>query len=403
MTYWATGDLEAAEQVFADYTMKLRAAGNIPDAIGTTVVLADIRLALGHLQEAINSTELLLQFVMGHGEPISPDTADLHRKLSELYLEQFDLESAAQHLQKSKELGEKAELPVWRYRWYFSQARFNETRNNLDEALELLNEAEKLHIRTPLPDLYPISAMKARIWVAQGKLAKAQKWVREQGLSPDDDLSYLREFEHITLARILIAQYQKDRMDNSIQTAMRLLDRLLHAAEKGSRMGTVIEILVLQALAHQAQGNFTPALAALERALTLAEPEGYVRIFVDEGKPMAELLTRIETKDGTLQLNKFILKLLSAFDLHTETFPTGSAFGEENKPLASLQPLIEPLSERELEVLRLLRTDLTGPEIARECVVSLNTVRTHTQHIYAKLGVNDRRAAIRRAEELDLF
>ena len=291
MTYWATGDLEAAERVFADYTMKLRTAGNIPDAIGTTVVLADIRMALGHLQEAINSTELLLQFVMDHGEPISPDTADLHRKLSELYLEQLDLESAAQHLQKSKELGEKAELPVWRYRWYFSQARFNETLGNLDEALELLNEAEKLHIRTPLPDLYPISAMKARIWVAQGKLTKAQKWVREQGLSPDDDLNYLREFEHITLARILIAQYQKDRMDNSIQTAMRLLDRLLNAAEKGSRMGTVIEILVLQALAHQAQGNLTPALAALERALTLAEPEGYVRIFVDEGKPMAELLT----------------------------------------------------------------------------------------------------------------
>ena len=208
-TYWANGDLEAAEQVFADYTMKLRAAGNIPDAIGTTIVLDDIRLALGHLQEAINSTELLLQFVMGHGEPISPDTADLHRKLSELYLEQFDLESAAQHLQKSKELGEKAELPVWRYRWYFSQARFNETQDNLDEALELLNEAEKLYIRTPLPDLYPISAMKARIWVAQGKLAKAQKWVREQGLSPDDDLNFLREFEHITLARILIAQYPK--------------------------------------------------------------------------------------------------------------------------------------------------------------------------------------------------
>ena len=170
MTYWANGDLEAAEQVFADYTMKLRAAGNIPDAIGTTFVLADIRVALGHLQEAFRTCKQLLQFVMDHGEPIPPDTADLHRELSELYLEQLDLDSAAQQLQKSKELGEKAELPVWRYRWYFSQARFNETLGNLDEALELLNEAEKLHIRTPLPDLYPISAMKARIWVAQGKL-----------------------------------------------------------------------------------------------------------------------------------------------------------------------------------------------------------------------------------------
>ncbi len=95
---------------------------------------------------------------------------------------------------------------------------------------------------------------------------------------------------------------------------MRLLERLLQAAEEGGRMGSVIEILVLQALAHQAQGNITPALVSLERALTLAEPEGYVRIFVDEGKPMAELLTRIEAKDGTLRVKEYILKLLSAFE-----------------------------------------------------------------------------------------
>ena len=181
MTYWASGDLEAADRVFADYTMRLRTAGNIPDAIGTTVVLAEIRMALGHLQEAINTIEELLQFILAQGEPISPDAADLYRELSELYLEQCDLEAAAQHLQKSKELGEKAELPVWRYRWYFSQARFKETQDDLDGALELLDEAEKLYIRTPLPDLYPISAMKARIWVAQGRLTKALEWAARAG------------------------------------------------------------------------------------------------------------------------------------------------------------------------------------------------------------------------------
>jgi LuxR family maltose regulon positive regulatory protein len=170
---------------------------------------------------------------------------------------------------------------------------------------------------------------------------------------------------------------------------------------------------VLQALAHQAQGNIAPALVPLERALTLAEPEGYVRIFVDEGKPMAELLTRIEAKDGTLRVKEYILKLLSAFELHKEIYPSGSALRstpvEKNrssllaKQAVSPQPLIEPLSERELEVLRLLRTDLNGPEIARELMVSLSTLRTHTQNIYAKLGVNNRRAAVRRAEELDLL
>jgi LuxR family maltose regulon positive regulatory protein len=250
--------------------------------------------------------------------------------------------------------------------------------------------------------------MKARIWVAQGRLIDAQGWVREQGLSVDDDLCYLREFEHITLTRILIAQYQNDRNDSAIHTAMRLLDRLLHAGEEGGRVGSVIEILVLQSLAHQAQGNIAPALVPLERALTLAKPEGYVRIFVDEGKPMAELLTRIEAKDGTFRVKDFIPQLLSAFDMPKAVFPSGVAPAGKirsslpAKQAFSPQPLIERLSERELEVLRLLKTDMSGPEIARECVVSLSTVRTHTQNIYAKLGVNNRRAAVRRAEELDL-
>ena len=409
ITYWANGDLEAANRIFADHTMKLRTAGNIPDAISTTVVLADIRLALGHLREAISTIEQLLQFVIDQGEPISPDTADLHRELSELYLEQDVLEAAGQHLQRSKELGEKAEMPVWRYRWCIALTRLNEALGDLDGALALLDEAERLFIKTPLPNSQPISAMKARIWAAQGKLTEALVWAREQGLSPDDDLSYLREFEHITLARILIAQYQNDRMEDSIHAVMRLLDRLLQAAEEGDRMGSVIEILVLLALANQAQGNITSALPPLEHALTLAEPEDYVRIFVDEGKPLAELLTRIEANEGTPRLKPYILKLLSAFDEHKEIGPSGSTSVEKNrssllaKQAVSPQPLVEPLSERELEVLRLLRTDLNGPEIARELMVSLSTLRTHTQNIYAKLGVNNRRAAVRRAEELDLL
>jgi LuxR family maltose regulon positive regulatory protein len=375
MTHWASGDLEAADRVFADYTMKLRTAGNIPDAISTTVVLADIRLALGRLHEASTTIEQLLQFVMDQGEPIYPDTADLHRELSDLYLTQGNLEAAAQHLQRSEELGEKAQLPVSRYRLCIDQARLKTAQGDLEGALALLDKAQRLYIRTPLPDFCPISAMKARIWVAQGSLTKALEWVREQGLSVDDAPSYLREFEHVTLARVLIARYKSDRGTGSIHEAIGLLERLLQAAEEGKRMGSVIEILVLQALAHQAQGNITPALVFLERALTLAEPEGYVRIFVDEGKPMAELLKRAGK-------NK-------------------SSFLE--KQAISPQPLIEPLSENEMEVLRLLKTELSGPEIARERMVSLSTIRTHTQHIYAKLGVNNRRAAVRRAEGLNLL
>jgi LuxR family maltose regulon positive regulatory protein len=432
MTHWASGDLEAADRVFADYTMKLRAAGNVPDAISTSVALADIRLSLGRLHEAIGTVEQCLRFVMDRGEPIPFDAADLHRELSELVLEQGNLEAAAQHLQTSQELVEKAQLPVLRYRWCIDQARLKETQGDPDGALALFYEAERLYIRSPLPDFRPISAMKASIWVTQGRLAEALKWAHEQGLSPDDDLPYLREFEHITLARILIAQYQKEQMEGSIYAAMRLLDRLLQAAEEGSRMGSVIEILALQALAHRAQGDITPALASLERALTLAEPEGYVRIFVDEGEAMRLMIEDFRLRIGkqpTTQAQNllgYVDKLLAVFS-QPRLGPLSTAVNQKseisNQQSTMVEPevqpaknilvepelrptkgmLVEALSERELEVLRLLRTEMNGPEIARELMVSLSTVRTHTQNIYTKLGVNNRRAAVRRAEELDLL
>ncbi|CAG0946097.1 partial HTH-type transcriptional regulator MalT, partial [Anaerolineae bacterium] len=403
MTHWASGGLEAADRVFAEYTMKLRTDGNIPDAIGTSVVLADIRLALGHLHEAVDTLQQLLQFVMDQGEPIPLDVADLHRDISKLHLEQGDLEAAAQHLQRGRELGEKAQYPVLRYRLRIDHARLKATQGDLEGALAFLDEAQRLYIRSPLPDLYPISAMKARIWVAQGKLTKALEWVREQGLSPDGALTFLHEFEHITLARILIAQYQIERVDGSIHKAIGLLERLLHAAEEGKRMGSVIEIFALQALAYQTQGDIASALMPLERALTLAEPEGYVRIFLDEGKPMAELLGRMNASpEGLTPRQKtYVHKLLAAFGTE-ETHPS-SPTPALRAGASVLQPLIEPLSENELEVLRLLRTELSGPEIACQRMVSLSTIRTHTQHIYAKLGVNNRRAAVRRAGELGLL
>jgi LuxR family maltose regulon positive regulatory protein len=237
------------------------------------------------------------------------------------------------------------------------------------------------------PNVRPIAALVARVWVAQGRLGEALGWARERSLSAEDSPSYLREFEHITLARILRARYERDRADPTLSEALGLLERLLQSAEAGRRTGSVVEILVLQALAHRAHGDIPAALASLERALTLAEPEGYVRIFVDEGPGMAALL-EAAAKRGIAP--NYVRSLLTAF---------GAA---EDGPPAQ-RDLIEPLSDRELDVLRLLKTDLDGPDIARELVVSLNTLRTHTKNIYSKLGVNNRRAAVRRAEELDLF
>jgi LuxR family maltose regulon positive regulatory protein len=238
------------------------------------------------------------------------------------------------------------------------------------------------------------------MWVAQGRLTKALEWVREQDLSIDVAPSYLREFEHVTLARVLIARYKSDRDTGSIHEAIGLLDRLLQAAEEGGRMGSVIEILALLALAHAAQGDIPLALVSLERALTLAEPEGYVRLFVDEGEPLRMLIADF----------RFSIEKQMSSSAHAQLGYTGkllAAFAPPvNKQSTIKNPkseMVEPLSERELEVLKLLRTELSGPEIAGHLVISPNTFRTHTKNIFSKLGVNNRRAAVRRAEELDLI
>ena len=314
-------------------------------------------------------------------------TADMHAGMSELYRERDDLPAAIAHLQTSQELGEHNGMPQHQYRWRVAMARVREAEGDLDGALALLDEAERLYVSDFFPNVRPVPALRARVLIAQGRLGEAEGWAREQGLSAEDDLSYLREFEHITLARVLLARQAGERAELSVHEAARLLERLLLAAEAGGRTGRVIEILVLRALAHQALGDVQAALASLERAVTLAEPEGYVRVFADEGPPMTALL-RAAVKQGNRR--DYARRLLAA-----------ASGTEQARPRT--QALIDPLSERELDVLRLLATDLDGPAIARELMVSLNTMRTHTKSIYTKLAVTNRRTAVRRAEELGLL
>ena len=196
-----------------------------------------------------------LQLATEQGAHVLRGAADMHVGMSELYRERDDLNVATQHLLRSKELGEHMGLPQNRYRWCVAMARIRAAEGDLDGALDLLHEAERLYMGDFFPNVRPIAAWKTRVWVAQGKLAEALDWAREHGLSVSDDLSYLREFEHITLARVLLARSTSDRAEHSMLEAMELLERLLHAAEAGERTGSIIEILVLQALAHLVQGD----------------------------------------------------------------------------------------------------------------------------------------------------
>jgi len=385
LAYWASGDLKAAYRTFSDGLARMDPL----DVIVGTFVLVDLNMVLGQLQIAIRTCEQAIRLATEHGEPIPLGTEDAYIAISLLHREQGDLEAAAQDLITAKKLGEQVELPDWQYRWCVAQARLEETLGNLDNALDLLNEAERVFVRTPLPKLHPIPALKARVWVKQGRLAEALGWARERNLSANDDLSYLRELEHLTLARVLIAQYKTDHVDDSIDEVLRFLERLLQAAEEGGRTGSVIEILVLQALGHLEQGDIQSALVFLERALRLAEPEGYVRIFVDEGPPMAQLL-----QEATKQkmYPGYIHKLLAAFDNQNTNVSSDHS-----------QNLVEPLTERELEVLQLIAQGLTNREISERLYLALDTVKGHNRRIFGKLGVKNRIEAVTRARELGLF
>ena len=275
-------------------------------------------------------------------------------------------------------------LPQHPYRWRVARAGLLGVEGEVDAALALLDEAERVYNGDFFPEVHPVASVRARLWVATGRHAEAMAWARERGLSADDEPAYLREDEHITLARALLAQATSTDSRSGAAEVSTFLDRLLAAAEAGGRAGSVVELLVLHALACHAAGDRNAGAASLDRALALAEPEGYVRLFLDEGAAIAGLLAAAARRTPS----SYAARLLA---------------NDRRATPPRRQPLVEPLSERELEVLRLLGSDLDGPEIAAELVVSLNTLRTHTRNIFAKLGVNSRRAAVTRAAELRLL
>ena len=227
----------------------------------------------------------------------------------------------------------------------------------------------------------------SRIWLAQGKLEAISQWVQDCGLDARKGPTYLHEMEYIALARILLVQ-------GRLNEAPELLQRLLKATEMGGRTSRMLEILILQALAFQTGGTTDQALAALEKALILAEPGGFIRAFVDEGPPMARLLYEALSRGITPD---YVHRLLSAFPI---TEPGKSATPENE---TSESGLIEPLSEREIEVLPLIAEGLTNQEIASRLYLTLNTIKSHSRNIYGKLDVHSRTQAIARAQTLGLL
>ena len=272
-----------AESAYAETIRRFGLEGYVADILGCTVTLADLQLTMGRLRDAERTYRDALD--LAERQPAGPPrgTPDMHVGLCLLHLEHGDLGAAREHLRLAQELGEHLGLPKHPHRWRIAEADVREAEGDLAGALTMLDEAERVYDLDFSPDVRPVTAMRARVWVKQGRPEQALAWAAQRGLAVTDEPDYLREFEHVTLARALLGAGDR--------TAAGFLERLLTAAEAGGRHGTALEILVLLALARQREGDTGAAMAALSRALELGEPEGYVRIFTGEGPAMAPLLT----------------------------------------------------------------------------------------------------------------
>jgi LuxR family maltose regulon positive regulatory protein len=391
LAYWTSGDLEPAYRSYAEGMESLRLAGNVIDTIGGSIALADIRIAQGRLRDAMTTYQQAMQVANDQDGPAPRGTADLFVGMSELHYEWGDLESAAGALAQGAELGDAAGFPQNPYRRRVALARLRTAQGDLDGAIELLDEAERRYVSDMYPNVRPVAALRARVWIAQGRIDDALSWARARGLSIDNEPSYLRAFEHVTLARALLAQASGDRSGRSLRQAMDLLSRLLADAEAGGRMGGVIEILALQARAYQLRGDIPAALERLERALALAEPEGYVRTFLDEGEPMRRLLR--EAAGG--ERGSYARRL-------TRLWETAGLPSSAHAPAAAAT-LPEPLTPREVEILRLIAAGLRNQEIADQLFISLPTVKRHVANAYGKLEAAHRTEAIAKANALNLL
>jgi LuxR family transcriptional regulator, maltose regulon positive regulatory protein len=397
--YEVSGDVTpATEREVAAAEAFIRTSDNPFTAVSSICLLARLHVLQGRLRKAAATYEQVVQTVP---RPEVLQTAHTsfyyYFGLGDLLREWNDLDAAERHLVQGMALVNETLTvePLVAVRGYTALARLQQVRGNAPAALAILNGLVQLAEQRHFPPHLVTrgAAVRAELELAQGNVAAASHWADTSDLSTDDDdLSYPREGEYLALARVRIAEARADPASPLLQDALHLLDRLQASAETKARMGSVIEILVLRALALEAHGDRTSALSTLERALVLAAPEGYIRLFVDEGAPMLILLRQAHARS---RVPGYVATLLRAF-------------GEQDVSdllLSSprFSPLVEPLTERERDVLRLLLEGASNREIAQRLVLSVNTVKRHVYNICGKLGVQSRTQAIIRARALDLL
>jgi LuxR family maltose regulon positive regulatory protein len=391
MAEWLRGRLPEAERTLAASVAALPPASERFPLWAAQ--LGQVQRARGGLDAALGTYRQALETTAPPGRAALPAAGFAYVGLAEVAYQRNELDTALRHatdgiatcrqLLYTQPLATVLATLAW-----IRQAQGDPT-----GAVDAMGEAGRVG---PSPGvgslLNPVPTMRARLWLAQGNVAEASRWTQESGLGADDEPSYPREPEYLVLVRVLLAQ-------DLTNEALRLLGRLHSAAVTERRTGSVIELRALHTLALAASGDEAGALTALREALTLGAPQGYIRVFVDEGALMHALLGRLvaaqrRDRTGTRGIPlDYLGRLQQAFD-------RGGARAASSGDIVRL---VEPLSERELEVLRLLAAGEQNREIADELSVALDTVKRHVTHILVKLGAGNRTEASGRARELGLL
>lgn len=406
---WAKGDITEALPLFERSVTALRAAGNHVDALDATIVLADMWVTAGRPSRARASCEQALRVATAHGEPYPRAIADLHTQFAELALRVNDLTAAGEHLAAAAALSERGFITENQHRWPIVSAQLHAARGEFPRAWDLLDEAAARYRAGFYPDLRPVEATRARLQLAGDDLEAAASWAARLDLSFDDQPEFIREYETLTLVRLHLSVH-RSAADHRLASAARalpadlagvleVLRRLESSAVAAGRFGSLVEIQLLQALTQDAAGDTPAAVSTVTRAVHQApEFEPCAGVFLAEQPALKALLeTAAECTDtSTARASAELARQILVRDQPAD------AVAVSDHGSASARSL-DPLSLREQEVLRLLASDLTGPQIARQLFISLNTLRTHTKRVFTKLDVTSRAAAVRRGRQVGLL
>jgi LuxR family maltose regulon positive regulatory protein len=400
LAYLFHGEIPVVRQALEEAASISRQAGNVMNTVLALGHLAELSFLHGQLYAANDYYAQALEAATDEHGRQQPIACVPLIGLGELRREWNDLPAAKEHLRRSIELSQGCG-EIWVLSGHIVLAQVRQAQGDAQGARAALQTAKRIAARFDAmqADDLKVAMNQARLAIVQGRLDAAERWVQERGvaergreeaLGQPDHGFYMRlipAYEGIILARLRLAQGRP-------QEVLKVLKPIIAGLEAAGWTRFLLECLILRALAYRNLGEVEQALAALGRALVLAAPEGYVRLFIEEGELMVELLRRAASQGIAAE---YAMQLLAACE------PSSRRQYAQEKTTPTSQPLIEPLTERELDVLHLLTTHLSSTEIAEELFVAASTVRSHIKSIYGKLNVHNRSDAVQRAEELGLL